>query len=986
MAKLNFKSFLTKNWIHFLAVGLFLLVTFIYFQPQFSGNRLKQHDIEQFKGMSNEIVHYRETTGGEPLWTNSMFGGMPAYQISVDYKGNILDETVRVLSFGMKSPAGLFILYLIGFYIMLMCMRVKPTVAIFGAFAFAFSSYYIIILQAGHNSKAEAIALMAPVIGAFYMAYRHNLKWGLLLSALFMGLHLTANHFQITYYLVIVLLGIGATELVRVIKNKQWGHFLKATGGLILVYLFALGINYGNISLTNDYAKYTIRGGNDITINEDGTSAQTNTTSGLDKDYITQWSYGIGESMTLISPYVKGGANGELKSSQFSDVLRDPDIRREASLVAKNDVYWGAQPFVSGPVYLGIIVFFLALMGMIYLKGPLKWGLALVAVLTIMLSWGKNFMGLTDFFIDYMPGYNKFRAVTIILAVVELIIPLLGVLFLNKLIKEKEAIKANIKPLMIGSGALLSILVILTFSGLGDGYLSPREQDYIYNYESQVRQQIMSEDPERLRQNGIDINSPQQVNQVVQQQLERVDNQFGALATVREKIYRTSMLRSIFFLILGIGVVLSYVYLKVRSEFVIIGLTALVMIDLIMVDVNYLNSEKVGRTKYEFWLEDAKFNFPLSPNKADKEILEQEVQANPSFQAKIDEARNMVSSDRRSRVNQDELWLKKFQILNMNTNYRVYEPRAGFNSSRPSYFHKSINGYHGAKLRRIQNVMNFHISEGNMDVLNILNVKYFIQQNGARTNPSALGNAWLIKNVNVQPDPNHELLALGDLYTLKNKSSEELIINGKQVKEDTVTGREDIVLLANDSLRVDLSDVKRSGVDVSFVEDINGQRNWIPEAQLRVDTTGSFTTLLEVRKIHDFTPKDEVIVGEEVANELSSLQFTGEGNVEMTSYAPNEISYNVSAQGEQFAVFSEVYYPKGWNAYIKGEKVDIHRVNYFLRGVELPKGDYELTMKFEEPSFDRANTTALIGSIVILLLIIGFFVKDFILERKASEE
>jgi hypothetical protein len=410
------------------------------------------------------------------------------------------------------------------------------------------------------------------------------------------------------------------------------------------------------------------------------------------------------------------------------------------------------------------------------------------------------------------------------------------------------------------------------------------------------------------------------------------------------------------------------------------------MIDLIMVDLNYLNNEKVGRSNYQYWLKDAKFNYPLSPTKADKDILDQEIESQPELQDKISKAREMISTDRRSRINQDELWLKKFQILNKNTNYRVYEPRAGFNSSRSSYFHKAINGYHGAKLRRIQNVMNFHISEGNMDVLNMLNVKYFIQQDGARRNPTALDNAWLIKNVNVQPDPNHELLALGNLYSIENMSSEDLIINNDVKKLDTITGREEIILFAKDSVNIDVSNVKRSGVDVSYVEDVNGQRNWIPESELRADTTGSFNRLLVVRKIHDFSPIDEVIVGEEVAEDLSSLVFSGEGNIEMTSYAPNEISYNVSAKGEQFAVFSEVYYPKGWNSYINGEKVDIHRVNYFLRGVELPKGDYELIMKFEEPRFDWANTTALIGSIIILLLIIGFFVKDFILERKALEE
>lgn len=986
MASFNFKSFFTKNWIHFAAVGLFFLITLLYFRPQFDGHRLKQHDIEQYKGMSNEIAHFRETQGEEPLWTNSMFGGMPTYQISVKYEGNYFDKLVRFLNFGMRSPAGIFILYMIGFYIMLMCMRVKPVVGIFGAVAFAFSSYYIIILQAGHNSKAEAIALMAPVIGAFYMAYRHNLKWGILLSALFMGIHLTANHFQITYYLGILLLGLGIAEFVRMVKSKKWGHFLKATLGILVAYLFALGINYGNIALTNDYAKHTIRGGNDITINVDGTSDEKNITSGLDKDYITQWSYGVGESMTLLSPYVKGGANGEIKSSQFADVLKDKDIRREASLVAKNDVYWGAQPFVSGPVYLGIIVFFLALLGMIYLKGPTKWALAAVTILTLMLSWGKNFMGLTDFFLEYAPGYNKFRAVTIILAIVELTVPLLGVLFLDRLIKERETIKNNIKPLFIGSGGLLLVLVVLTFSGLGNDYLSPREQDFVYNYEDQVRQQLLTEDPARLQQNGIDINNPQQVEQIVNQQMDRVDKQFSVLSQVREKIYRSSMLRSIFFLILGIGIILLYLYAKIRYEFIILGLTAIVLIDLVLVDLNYLNNEKVGRSRYKHWVPNEDFNFPLSPTKADKEIMEQEIAANPELGDKIDQARSMINTEKRARVNSNELWSKKFQILNANTNYRVYEPRLGFNSSRASYFHKALNGYHGAKLRRIQNLMDFHISEGNMDVLNMLNVKYFIQQDGARRNPQALGNAWLVKELIQKPDPNAELLALGDLFEITNQSDQALFINDKRETSAEISGREHIVYFDGDSLTVDLSNVKRSGVDAVFVKDINGSINWMPKSQFESDSTGSFEVILEVKKVHDFKPEKEAIIGDEVAESLKQTSFSGQGNIELISYAPNELNYKFDVEGEQFAVFSEMYYPGSWKAYLDGNEVDIHRVNYSLRGVLLPAGGNELVMKFEEPIFTSSNTIALIGSLFILGLVIFFFVKDFLLKSKEESE
>mgnify|MGYP000134803454 CR=1 FL=1 len=973
--KLDLKTLFSKHWVHLLAVGLFFLVTFIYFQPQFSGHRLKQHDIEQFKGMSNEIYHFRAAENEEPLWTNSMFGGMPTYQISTNYEGRWIDNVTDVLSLGMKSPAGLFFLYLIGFYIMLLCMRVGPKLAIFGAFAFAFSSYYIIILQAGHNSKAAAIGLMGPVIGAFYMAYRYNLKWGLLLSALFMTLQLSANHFQITYYLGIVLIGFGIAEVVRGFQKQIWKRFFKATGGILLAYFFALGINYGNISLTNDYAKHTIRGGNDITINPDGTPAKSSTNTGLDKDYITQWSYGVSESMTLLSPYVKGGSNNAIKNSPFADILKDKEMRRKASLVAENDVYWGGQPFVSGPVYLGIIVFFLALMGMIYLKGPLKWSLAGVAILALLLSWGKNFMGLTDFFLDYIPGYNKFRAVTIILSIVELVIPLLAVLFLRKLFKERERIKANIRPFYIGAGGLLAVMVILTFTGLGDGYLSPRERDYIYNYEDQVRNQIMNEDPQRLKQNGIDVNNPQQVNQVVQQQMQRVDKQFDALVDVRKSIYRSSMGRSILFLLIGIILVLIYLRIQVRKEWIIAGMGIFTIIDLVLVDLNYLNNEKAGRSGFVHWMDESEFDYPLQPKQADKQIFNKELSNRPELKQKIDAIRADKSRGRRSRSNPNKLWSKKFQTLNLNSNYRVYNPSSGFNSSRDAYFHKALNGYHGAKLRRIQNVKNFHIDEGNMDVFNMMNVKYFIQRDGARENPGALGNGWMVQELNVQPHPNQELLALGNLFLISDKGEKTLFVNGEKRSEDTISGLERIVLYGGDSIPVNIDDAIRSGVTAKYVEDVKGKRSWIPESELKKDTLNSFTTLLSIHKIHDFEPGREAIISEEVAEKLPSLTYSGQGSITMKDYAPNKIVYHVNADGKQFGVFSEVYYPDGWKAYVDGEAVEIHRVNYLLRGVMLPAGEYELRFEFKEPRFERSNTIAMIGSIVLfgLLVLFAFF-------------
>ncbi|HLW29404.1 MAG TPA: hypothetical protein VKX29_00995 [Brumimicrobium sp.] len=981
MRKINIQQLFKNNWIHFLAIGLFIITTFIYFQPQFSGYSLKQHDIEQFKGMSNEINHFREVNGEEPLWTNSMFGGMPTYQISTKYEGNLLRNVYRGFQLWMSSPAGMFFAYLLGFYIMLLCMKVNPKVAILGAFAFAFSSYYIIILQAGHNTKAAAIGLAPPVIGAFYMAYRHNLKWGLLLSALFMGVQLIANHVQVTYYLGIVLVFIGVGEFVRHIQTKQFIKFLKVTAGLLAAYVFALGLNYGNLTLTNDYSKHTIRGGNDITINVDGTSNDKISTSGLDKDYITQWSYGIKESMTLVSPNINGGASGALENSQFSDLLKSPELRYKANLVAPNNVYWGDQPFTSGPVYLGIIVFFLAVLGMIYLRGAMKWALFGVTILALMLSWGKNFMGLTDFFLDNVPFYNKFRAVTIILAVVELTVPLLAVLFLNKLFKQRDEIKNNIKPFFIASGALVGIFVLLTFTGLGDGYMSQQESDYVYNYKDQVVAQLSNEDPERLRENGIDINNPQHIQQVVDQQMKRVNEQFDALVDVRKSIYQSSMMRSILFLVIGILLVWLYLARNIRKEYIIGGLLAFIVIDLALVDVNYLNNKKSDRRNYDYWAEKSKNDFPVSATQADKDIFEQEISSNPELKKLTDNV-SVKGSGLRSRVNQDELWLKKLQTLGMATNYRVYEPSLGFNSSRASYFHKAINGYHGAKLRRIQNVKDFHINYNNMDVLNMLNVKYFIQEGRAQRNPGALGNAWLVKEVNVQSSPNKELLSLGSLFLVENNSQQKLIINDVEKKFDTITGREEIVLFDKDTLRLDLMPILRSGLNSSFVEDVNGQTNWIPTAELAKDTLSSFKTLVTVKLIHDFDPKNEVIVGKEVSSKLSSLTYSGIGEVEMIDYAPNAMRYKVNVLDKQFGVFSEMYFPDGWNAYIDGKQVDIHRVNYLLRGIELPAGAYDLEMKFEVPKFKTSNNIAFAGSLLLFILIGGFFVKDFLMKKK----
>lgn len=981
MKNFNITQFLKNNWIHFTAIGLFFLVTFMYFRPQFDGYMLKQHDIEQFQGMAKEVKDFREKYGEEPLWTNSMFGGMPTYQISTEYSGNWMTSFYRFLRLGIASPAGMFFLYLIGFYIAAACFRIKPVIGLFGSLAFAFSSYNIIILQAGHNSKAAAIALSLPVIGAFYVAFRRNMKWGILLSALFMGIEIAANHLQITYYLAILLVFMGLAELVHVFKTKEFKRFILTAVGVAIAYLFAIGLNYGNISLTNDYAKHTIRGGNDLTINPDGTSNAGDATAGLSKDYILQWSNGIDESFTLISPYVKGGASSTVKDSPFGDKLKSADYRKDASLIADNNLYWGDQLFVSGPVYLGIILVFLAFLSLVYAKGPLRWGLFGAAILCLMLAWGKNFMGLTDFFLDVVPGYNKFRAVTIILSIVGIIIPLMAVLFIQQLVKHREELAKNLKPLFISSGVFFAALIFLTFNGLGDGYMSQQENEFISGYEENVRAQIKAEDPQvLLSQYGIDVANEQQLQEVINRQSANMNKQFDALTAFRADIYRESLLRSILYALVAFGLIFSYLKFSMRHELMIAGLTVFAVIDLVSVDWNYLNTDKKG-SKYAFWMEEEKYQFPHFPNQADLSILENEARNKPELQEELRAIDALKTAKRGGEgVSTSEKWAKKFAALNFATNYRVYEPQGLTSSTRASYFHKSIGGYHGAKLRRIQNLFDFHFGKGNMAVLNMLNVKYILQGDQVQNNPSALGNAWFVKEVDVRESANEEIQALGTLFQVKKLSPELDVKKGVEtISEIELTINEANSLTVSDE-PLDLTKAMRSGVNSTYVEDINGRRDWIPTNELAKDSLNSFKSLLSLSLSSQFDPRTKAVVEQEVAEALGTLTYSGDGTISLTSYKPNEMVYKVSIPADnQLAVFSEIYYPDGWVAEVNGEELPIHRVNYLLRGIQLPAGNYDLTMKFEVAKFKSINTWTMIGSILLVLMLLGFFFKDFVL-------
>jgi hypothetical protein len=974
------KNFFVKNWIHFAVIAFFFILTFAYFTPQFNGYGVKQHDVEQFKGMAQETIMHREKTGEEPLWTNSMFGGMPTAQISVLYPGNFFQKSLMSFISFFDGPGAMVLLHLIGFYILALCLNLNPIVGVIGAIAVSFSTYEIVILQAGHNSKAITVALLAPTVGAFLMSYRKNLIWGVILSAVFMSYQLASNHLQVTYYLAILLVFLGVYELVKAIKAKQIKTFLITSGGILGAYLLALFINYGNITMTNDYAKHTIRGANDVTINPDGTDTKKNASTGLDKDYITNWSYGIGESFTLLSPYVKGSSTISLADSPFADYTERLDLGSEDIEAANNTpVYWGDQPMTSGPAFIGVIVIFLVLLGLLFLKDSIKWYLLVASVLCLMLSWGKNYMGLTDFFIDNVPGYNKFRTVTIILVIVEFCLPMIAVLFLNQFIKERENLKEKKKTFLYASAAMFVVLVGIRFVGLGDHYTSKSDLDQLTRYRSGMESQIAGMDPAQLlQQYQVDINNQQQVTQFIDAQMVNVNKGFDAIKLVRKEIFNSSMNTTILIFLFAFALMAILFYTSTSTMMVYAGLAVLLLIELIPVDRNYLNSDELDTGVYKLWEEKGKLRYPLNPEPADEEIMQMETMQNKSLSRTIQKAEQeaelkaddleYVGEARQRLINS-----YRFSALNSATNYRVFDYSTGFGGSRVSYFHKSLGGYHGAKLRNIQNVYDFHLSRSNSKVYDMLNVKYFIQEGKLRPNPTAMGNAWLVRSVKKVKTPNAEILSLGSTFEIENTGKGQLLVNGVSSKKIIVQGSEKLQYLngGSDTLDVPLPSGLAKGVEALFVMDASGKTNLIPAQSLQLDTANSYNQFVSIEVASEFNVNTEAIMLESEASKLTASHYSGNGSVKMTSYAPNKIKYSATVEDKQLIVFSEVYYKDGWKAYVDKKEVDICKVNYLLRGIEVPKGNHTIEFVFDLPKFRKSNIYATIGSFLILLMIAG---------------
>ncbi|HSW68122.1 MAG TPA: hypothetical protein VLH16_06055, partial [Bacteroidales bacterium] len=469
------KSFFNTTWPHIISIAAFAFLSLAYVSPVLEGKMLFQSDIVKHIGMSKEIVDFRKETGEEPLWTNSMFGGMPAYQISVLYKNNIATLFHDILTLGLPRPADMIFLYFLGFFILMISLGANVWLSALAATGFALSSYHFIILEAGHNSKAVAIAYMAPALAGILMALKGKIIIGSIITAIFLGLQIYANHLQITYYLLIITIIVGAALLINDIREKQSARFFKALGALSLAAIIALGLNFSKLFTTWEYSKDTIRGGSELTYD-----IEIQTGRGLDFEYATQWSYGIGETFTLLVPNLKGGESGRLAGNEAAMQEVEPQFRE---FIAGQNHYWGEQPFTSGPVYVGVTVLFLFLFGAFFLRGPLKWALVIATILSIMLAWGRNFEPLTMFFLEHVPLYNKFRAVSMTLVIAELCIPFLAFLTLWKLIDQPSLIKTHRVEFLAATGFTAGIAILFYIAPrLFSGFITSQETAMFNEY------------------------------------------------------------------------------------------------------------------------------------------------------------------------------------------------------------------------------------------------------------------------------------------------------------------------------------------------------------------------------------------------------------------------------------------------------------------------------------------------------------------------
>ena len=815
---------LLKKWLpDVLAVLLFAVLAFAYFFPaDIEGRILYRHDASAGRGAGQEGVEYMQKTGERSRWTNALFGGMPTYQMAPSYKStDKLSTMTKIYHLFLPENVWYVFAYLLGFYILLRAFDFRQHLAALGSIIWAFSTYFLIIIAAGHIWKVWALAYLPPMIAGIVLAYRGKYLWGFLLTAIFTAFEINANHVQMTYYYLFIILAMVIAWLVDAIRKKEYVHFAKATGVCIAGAAIGVCINLSNLYHTWQYGQESMRGKSELVKKNSGN--QTN--SGLERDYITQWSYGIDETWTLLVPNTKGGASMPMSESKIAMEKADPTYE---SIYQQIGQYWGEQPGTSGPVYVGAFVMMLFILGLFIVKGPMKWALLAATILSILLSWGKNFMGFTDFFLDYVPMYAKFRTVASILVIAEFTIPLLAMLALKKIFDEPEILTTKIKFFYISFAltAGFCLLFALMPSMFFDSFISSSEM------------RALSTLPQ-----------------------EHIGPLTNNLTEMRRAVFTADCWRSFWIIVVGTAMLLLYKYRKLKAEYAVAGILVLCLVDLWQVNKRYLNDE--------MFVPQSEREAPQQMSQTDEQILKDKT---------LD-----------------------YRVLNLASNT--------FNENETSYYHKSIGGYHAAKLRRYQEMIEQYInpemqalmgavSEAGGDmtqikgdsicpVLNMLNTRYFIfPLQGGQTvplqNPYALGNAWFVDKVSYAKNANEEILAVG---------------------------------------RIDLR--HEAVADEKF------------KAQL----------------------------GESTAQDTLSM-------VTIKTYEPNQLTYEVNSDKGGIIVFSEIYYP-GWTATIDGEPAELGRVDYILRALSVKPGKHEVVLSFFPKSVDVTETIAYIAYAILLLVLVG---------------
>lgn len=828
MAKYNHNKTIMEVWkkygLDVAAVVLFALISFAYFVPaSLDGRILFQHDASAGRGMGHEQQTYFERTGERTRWTNSVFGGMPTYQTAPSYKStDALSKVMDAYHLWLPENVWYVFAYLLGFYILLRAFDFRQELAVLGSIIWAFSSYFFIIIAAGHIWKVMALAYLPPMIAGLVLAYRGKYLWGFILTALFTAFEVKANHVQMTYYYLFVVLFMVIAYLVQAIKNKQLLHFGKATAVCAAAACLGICMNLSNLYHTWEYSKESMRGKSELV--KANTANQTN--SGLERDYITQWSYGIGETWTLLIPNAKGGASVPLSQNETAMKKADPNFIQIYQQIGQ---YWGEQPGTSGPVYVGAFVLMLFILALFIVKGPMKWALLAATVLSVLLSWGKNFMPLTNFFIDYMPMYAKFRTVASILVIAEFTIPLLAMLGLKKILDTPSILNKQIKYVYISFGltAGFCLLFALMPSVFFSNFVSAQELEAMKSIPAEYQGQLIAN-----------------------------------LREMRQAIFTDDCWRSFFIIVIGTFLLLLYRANKLKKSAFVGLVIVLCLVDMWQVNKRYLNDD--------MFVEKSVRDNPIEMTPTDQQILQTK---------ELD-----------------------YRVLNLAT--------STFNENETSYFHKSIGGYHPAKLRRYQEMIETYIApemeklmksifeaQGDMTklngdsispVLNMLNTKFFIMPlQGGQTvplkNPYAFGNAWFV-----------------DKVTYVNNANEELEMVGK--------------------------------------------------LNLRAEAVAD-------KKFRD-------VLG-------SSCEQDHHAQVTMKTYEPNQLTYEVESAKGGVLVFSENYYPE-WTATVDGKEVPVGRVNYILRAIQVKPGKHQVVLSFFPKSVDRTETVAYIAfALLVICILLG---------------